>query len=102
MPETIVTGTLSLIGRLTTLVVISIAVTTSVHAQDTAELAKAAQNPVADMISLPLQNNTFFGIKNADDPANVLNVQPVIPANISEDWLVISRAIVPIIYLPSA
>ncbi len=50
MRKAIVTGTLSLIGRLTTLVVISIAVTTSVHAQDTAELAKAAQNPVADMI----------------------------------------------------
>ncbi len=74
---------------------------TAAHAQDTSELAKAAQNPVADMISLPLQNNTFFGIKNADDPANVLNVQPVIPANITEDWLVISRVIAPIIYLPS-
>jgi hypothetical protein len=80
---------------------LSFAAATAAHAQDTSELAKAAQNPVADMISLPLQNNTFFGIKNADDPANVLNVQPVIPMNISEDWLVISRAIVPIIYLPS-
>jgi len=101
MREAIVKRTLSFIGRLTTLVVISIVAATTVHAQDTAELAKAAQNPVADMISLPLQNNTFFGIKNADDPANVLNVQPVIPANITEDWLVISRVIAPIIYLPS-
>ncbi len=80
---------------------LSFVTATAAHAQDTAELAKAAQNPVADMISLPLQNNTFFGISNADDPANVLNVQPVIPVNISEDWLVISRVIAPIIYLPS-
>ncbi len=80
---------------------LSFVTATAAHAQDTSELAKAAQNPVADMISLPLQNNTLFGISNADDPANVLNVQPVIPVNISEDWLVINRVIAPIIYLPS-
>jgi hypothetical protein len=32
------------------------------HDQDSGDLAKAAQNPVAAMISLPLQNNTFFGV----------------------------------------
>ena len=42
---------------------VSFVTATAAHAQDTSELAKAAQNPVADMISLPLQNNTFFGIK---------------------------------------
>ena len=30
--------------------------------EDTAALAKAAQNPIAAMISLPFQNNTFFGV----------------------------------------
>ena len=80
---------------------LSIVAAIAAHAQDTSDLAKAAQNPVADMISLPLQFNTLFGIKNADDPAYVLNVQPVIPVNISEDWLVINRVIAPIIYLPS-
>ena len=33
-------------------------------AQDSDALAKAAQNPVAAMISLPFQNNTFFGVAN--------------------------------------
>jgi hypothetical protein len=43
-------------------------------AQDQADLAKAAQNPVAAMISLPFQNNTLFGVGPGDDTANVLNI----------------------------
>jgi hypothetical protein len=68
-------------------------------AQDQADLAKAAQNPVAAMISLPFQNNTFFGIGPDDDVANVLNIQPVIPINLGPVNL-INRTIVPLIYLP--
>ncbi|MDH3602759.1 MAG: hypothetical protein OEU26_24370 [Candidatus Tectomicrobia bacterium] len=63
-------------------------------------LAKAAQNPVADLISLPLQNNTFFGIGPDDDTANVLNIQPVVPLKLSPDWNLITRTIAPLIYLP--
>ena len=51
------------------------------------------------MISLPLQNNTFFGIGPDDDTANVLNIQPVIPINLRPVNL-INRTIVPLIYLP--
>jgi hypothetical protein len=68
-------------------------------AQDQADLAKAAQNPVAAMISLPFQNNTLFGVGPDDDVANVLNIQPVIPVTIG-DWNLINRTIVPVIYLP--
>ena len=68
-------------------------------AQDQADLAKAAQNPVAAMISLPFQNNTLFGVGPDDDVANVLNIQPVIPFTVG-DWNVINRTIVPVIYLP--
>jgi hypothetical protein len=50
----------------------------------TAELAKAAQNPVANLISFPLQNNTNFGIGQYERAQNVLNIQPVIPFHISE------------------
>lgn len=42
----------------------------------TAALAKAAQNPVADMISFPLQNNTNFGIGPYSRDQDVLNIQP--------------------------
>ena len=50
--------------------------------QSASDLAKQSQNPVAAMISLPFQNNTFFGIGPDDDTANVLNIQPVIPVNL--------------------
>lgn len=64
-----------------------------------ADLAKAAQNPVAAMISLPFQNNVLFGVGPDDDTANVLNIQPVIPFRIG-NWNVINRTIAPMIYLP--
>ena len=69
--------------------------------QSTEALAAAAQNPVAAMISLPFQNNTFFGAgPNHDKTANVLNIQPVLPFTIG-DWNIISRTIAPLIALPS-
>ena len=75
---------------------------TSAWAQQSTEaLAAAAQNPVAAMISLPFQNNTFFGAgPNHDKTANVLNIQPVLPFTIG-DWNIISRTIAPLIALPS-
>ena len=68
---------------------------------DTAALAAAAQNPVADMISLPFQNNTYFDVGPSDDTVNVLNIQPVIPIS-AGDWNLITRTIVPLIYVPNS
>src|ERR1700760_1205894 len=45
----------------------------------TADLQKATQNPVASLISVPLQNNSNFGIGPYDRTQNVLNIQPVVP-----------------------
>lgn len=64
------------------------------------DLAAAAQNPIAAMVSLPFQNNTFFRTGPDNDTANVLNIQPVIPFNLG-DWNVITRTIVPLVYLPT-
>ena len=64
-----------------------------------ADLAAAAQNPIANMISLPFQNNTYFGVTEGDEIANALNVQPVIPLNVGE-WNIITRAIIPVISVP--
>ncbi len=69
-------------------------------AQDDAELAKKTQNPVADLISVPLQNNINFGVGPQDDVQYILNVQPVIPFKLTEDWNLISRTIMPLIYQP--
>jgi hypothetical protein len=65
------------------------------------ELAKAAQNPVANLISVPFQNNFNFGVGPNDATQWILNVQPVIPISLSEDWNLITRTILPIINQPS-
>src|SRR5664280_478513 len=68
---------------------------------DTEALAKAAQNPVASMISVPLQNNTAFGVGPYNRTQDVLNIQPVIPISISENWNLIARIIQPIVWQPN-
>jgi hypothetical protein len=70
-------------------------------ADDTASLAKATQNPVASLISVPFQNNSNFGVGPYNRTQDVLNVQPVIPARISEKWMLISRIIQPIVWQPT-
>jgi hypothetical protein len=74
----------------------------SAHAELSAEdLAKIAQNPVANLISVPIQENAYFNVGPLDGTQNVLNIQPVIPFSISEDWNIITRTIIPIISLPA-
>ena len=46
---------------------------------EVAELARAAQNPVANMISVPFQNNTNTNFGPLEKTQNVLNIQPVLP-----------------------
>jgi hypothetical protein len=66
----------------------------------TEELAKAVQNPVANMISVPFQNNLDYGIGTYDRVRNTLNIQPVIPMPLGAGLMLVSRIIVPIIYQP--
>jgi hypothetical protein len=63
-------------------------------------LRNAAQNPIASLISVPLQDNFNFNTGPADRTQNVLNIQPVIPLKVSKDWNLIVRWIVPVIYQP--
>ncbi len=67
---------------------------------ETAELARAAQNPVASLISLPFQNNTNFEFGPREKTQNVLNIQPVWPFSLNEDWNLITRTIVPVVSQP--
>jgi hypothetical protein len=68
---------------------------------EAADLARAVQNPVADLISVPFQNNTNFDFGPRERTQNVLNIQPVVPFSLSDDWLMITRAIIPIVSQPS-
>jgi hypothetical protein len=67
----------------------------------TEELAKESQNPIANLISVPFQNNFNFGIGPNDATQWDLNVQPVIPITLNKDWNLITRTIMPIINQPS-
>ena len=62
-----------------------------------AKLAMELNNPVAALISIPLQSNWDFGIGPNDAYRYTLKVQPVIPIKVNEDWNIISRTIVPVI-----
>jgi hypothetical protein len=64
-----------------------------------AELAKKLSNPIASLISFPLQANFDDGYgPDSKGSKFVLNVQPVIPISLGDDWNVISRTIMPVIY----
>jgi len=65
------------------------------------DLARATQNPLSDLISLPFQNNINFNVGALNHAQNVLNIQPVIPIGLNDDWNLITRTIVPVIYQPA-
>ena len=64
-------------------------------------LQKAVQNPVASLISVPIQNNCNFGIGPYDRTQNVLNLQPVVPIRANDNWNLIVRWIAPVIWQPA-
>jgi hypothetical protein len=64
------------------------------------ELAKLAQNPVGNLISVPFQNNTNLNVGPDNRNQNILNIQPVIPISVSDEWNIITRTIVPVISQP--
>ena len=66
----------------------------------TEALQKATQNPVASLISVPVQNNNNFGMNPGYRNQDVLDIQPVIPIGISKDWNLLVRWIAPIVYQP--
>jgi len=70
------------------------------QAQESPEIAKQAQNPIANLISVPLENdfNPQTGV-NKDD-SYVLEMKPVIPFHLSNDWTLITRTIIPVIQVP--
>lgn len=66
-----------------------------------AELARKLQNPVAALISVPVQNNWDFGIGSESAMKYTANIQPVVPIALNDTWNVISRTILPVIYAES-
>ncbi len=70
-------------------------------AQESSEMAKQAQNPIANLISVPVENdfNPQTGVNKED--SYILQFKPVIPFRLSQNWTLITRTIVPIIQEPN-
>ena len=64
-------------------------------------LAKKSQNPISNMRSFKFQNNANLGIGPDDSTQNMLNIMPVLPLQLNDDMLVISRTIIPVAPQPS-
>jgi hypothetical protein len=96
---------LSIIGRIRWMAFIWVllAASRTGHTQtDTASQAIQSQNPIADLISVPFQNNTNLDVGPERSRLNVLNVQPVVPVSLGPDWNVITRTILPVISEPAS
>jgi len=69
-------------------------------AQESSEIAKQAQNPIANLVSVPFENdfNPQTGLNKND--SYVLQMKPVVPFSLSNDWTLITRTIIPVIQVP--
>jgi len=65
---------------------------------DAAELAQKLSNPIASMISFPIQFNYDDNFGPGDQGSKlVTNIQPVIPMDLTDDWNLITRTILPVV-----
>ncbi len=78
-----------------------LAVTATLSAEmSNTEIAKASQNPITMIYSLPIQNNTYFDLGDSGETKNVANFQPVVPMDLNDDWDIVWRLIVPVVTSP--
>lgn len=62
------------------------------------ELARQLANPIASLISVPFQVTHERDIGPLDEGSRtILNIQPVLPFSLNDDWNVISRTILPVV-----
>jgi hypothetical protein len=64
----------------------------------TQDLAKQSQNPISTLISVPFENISSFNNGPNNAYVNTMLIKPVYPLKITENWNLINRAIVPVIY----
>jgi hypothetical protein len=86
--------------RLAVLKAATLMAMSAAYAQQGEDLRAAAQNPVGDLISVPFQNNTNFDIGRSDNTQNILDIQPVYPLHLNQDWNLLIRPIIPAISQP--
>lgn len=65
------------------------------------ELAKAARNPLPDFIVIPIQNNTNLDYGPVQGVQDGINIQPLISFRVADDWNIITRTVIPLIFNPN-
>ena len=65
-------------------------------------IIKLSQNPVGNITVFPFQNNFNYGYGPYTRLQYNLNVQPVFPIMLSQDWNLVARTIIPIVNQPSS
>jgi hypothetical protein len=77
---------------------VTLAAPASAQSDQAAELAKKLSNPVASLISVPLQyNHDEYGGANDGASASRLVIQPVVPFSLNKDWNLITRTLIPFV-----
>lgn len=64
------------------------------------QLAKIAQNPLANVVSVPIQYNANFDAGPQKGRLDVLNIQPVVPFALSSEWNLLTRTVIPLVREP--
>lgn len=71
----------------------------SAYAQDD-DLLADAQNPLSDLVSVPVLQEVYYGVGPRNERVYVTTAQPVYPIRLSTDWNLITRALIPFLYVP--
>jgi hypothetical protein len=75
------------------LLLIGAVLTAPVLAEESTEkLAEESQNPVADLVSVPFQNYTYFNVGPLKKTENVLTIEPVLPITLGPSWNLVTSA----------
>jgi hypothetical protein len=66
-----------------------------------ADLAMQLSNPIADLVSVPLQFNFADGVGPDEATRTILNIQPVVPFTLNDEWNLVGRWIMPFVSQPA-
>ena len=64
------------------------------------DIAKESENPIGNLTVLPFENYTNFGVGPHDGAQNILEFEPVVPIHLNQDWNLITRAVIPVVWNP--